>query len=474
MAKVPLENPSQERAVLGALLANTTTFWMMKDRARESLFTVPIHQKIVGIAHQIAESGRELSAPAIIARLSREDNSDFSPEGYLATLIADEAEPENLADFLTDLEDMWARRSMARLGTELIRQSTEDSGLDAMGRLEAAKEKMEALNDPISASVRHIRDIASELLATVSEAAMAEQVVGLDLGIKGLQDLTGPLMPGRLYILAGPSGSGKSAAAYQVAEFVSRKETVLFEEIEMEGEELVERDLAARTGIAADKIERASLSNDEVDALFTASAAFDKLKLYINSTTSPTVAQIRARAMRMKRLKGLGLLVIDHLLYLKSPDRKLGEFEAIRQNLQALKKMAKDLGIPIVLLSQLKAGFNDGPWKQIARPNINNLYGGSSVEQEADVICFVHREEYQLRKKEPTENAPDRGEWMARLDQVEGKAEFVLAKRRGGKGFGIRTVYFEGERVRFTDERPKSKYAETKGQGQFNDVTEVW
>lgn len=456
MAKVPLENLPLERAVLGGLLRDTVLFWQLKPKARPELFTLPMHIKILGIAHQLVEDGRDLSIPGIISRLGREENSDFSPEGYLATLIADEAETDTLEDSIADLEQIWARREMARLGGELIRQSTDDNGLDAMGRLEAAKEEMAAMNDPMGASVRHISVIAQGLIDHVSQAAAKEETVGLDVGLKGMQDLTGPLMPGRLYILAGPPGSGKSALAYQAAAHCAIEVPVLIEEIEMEADELVERDLAGRTGIAADRIERAALNEEEIDKLFDAATNLADLKLYIDSSTSPTMASIRAKAMRMQRLKGLGLLVIDHLLYIQRPDRKMGEFEGIRANLQALKKLGKDLGIPIILLTQLKKEFGDGPWQQLRRPSVNDLYGGSAVEQEADVVLFVHREEYLLSRKEPSKDAKDRAEWEMKLDNVRGKAEILIGKRRGGAGFGVRTVYFDGPRVKFSDQPPRN------------------
>lgn len=455
MAKVPLENLPLERAVLGGLLRDTVLFWQLKPKARPELFTLPMHIKILGIAHQLVEDGRDLSIPGIISRLGREENSDFSPEGYLATLIADEAETETLEDSITDLEQIWARREMARLGGELIRQSTDDNGLDAMGRLEQAKEQMAAMNDPMNASVRHISTIAQGLIDRVSQASANEETVGLDVGLKGMQDLTGPLMPGRLYIIGGPPGSGKSALAYQVAAYCSMGCPVLVESIEMEADELVERDLAGITGIAADRIERAALNEEEIDQLFEAATTLADRQLYIDASTSPTIASIRAKAMRMKRLKGLSLLVIDHLLYIARPDRKMGEFEGIRANLQGLKKLAKDLGIPIILLTQLKKEFGDGPWNMMRRPNVNDLYGGSAVEQEADVVLFVHREEYLLMRKEPAKDAKDRAEWELKLDNCRGKAEILLAKRRGGTGAGVRTVYFEGPRVRFSDQAPR-------------------
>ena len=454
MSKLPLENPAAERAILGAMIANTTEFWALKNRITEPLFTVPINRQIVKIAHRIAESGRDLSIAGIASKIPRDDSLTFSVEGYLATLVGDEAEPGAVRDLLDDLEDMAARRAMFRFGEELIRAAREDNGLDAVSRLEAAKEKVDEIADPFSGSVRHASEIAQKLMASVSQSAMSEQTIGLDCGLKAFQDLAGSLMPGRLYLLAGPPGSGKSALAYQIAEHASRTTPVLIESIEMEGDELVQRDLASRTGISPDKIERAAVSDDDIERLYEAAENLNELHLYIDSMTSPKVAQIRAKAMRMKRTRGLGLLVIDHLLYIDRPDRKMGEFEGIRANLQALKKLAKDLKIPILLLTQLKKEFGEGPWQQIRRPGVNDLYGGSAPEQEADVVLFVHREEYLLKRKEPDAAAKDRAEWDDRVSKVTGLAELIVAKRRGGQAHGIRTAFFDGPRVRFTDGRP--------------------
>lgn len=474
--RIPLENHALERAVLGTLLGDTNMFWQLKDRAREELFTVVTHGRIVRIMHALVEEGRELSVPAVISRLGREDDSNFSPEGYLATLLADEADADQLPEHFRDLEDMWARRKMAKLGQELIKQSTEDNGLDAMGRLEKAREDIDSMGDPMGTSVKHISTIAQELINRVSAASEREETVGLSVGLKAVQDLTGPLMPERLYTIAGPPGSGKTALAYGIAAFASQEKPMLFCEIEMGDEEMVERDLSGRTGISAERIERAALNPEEIDLLFDEALKLADLKLYIDGSTGPTVAQIRAKAMRMKRLKGLSGIFVDHLLYIQPPPglKSTNEFAGIRANMQALKKMAKDLKIPVVVLAQLKKEFGDGPWQQMRRPNVNDLYGGSAVEQESDVVLFVHREEYLLGRKEPSQDAKDRAEWELKMDNVKGKAELVLGKRRGGTGFGVRTLYFEGSKVRFADQAPRIDFARLNrpGPGQGSLLSE--
>lgn len=275
-------------------------------------------------------------------------------------------------------------------------------------------------------------------------------------------------MPGRVYLLAGPPGSGKTGLAWQMARYVAKTEPTLFFSIEMGDEELVERDLAGDTGIEADRIERAAINNAEMDKIMEAAGDLAMLKLYVDASTSPTVQTMRAKAMRMKRLKGLGGVFIDHLLYIENPTPK-AEFNGIRLNMQGLKKMAKDLDIPVVVLSQLKKEFGEGPWQQMRRPNVNDLYGGSAPEQESDVVLFVHREEYLLGRKEPAQGTKDRGDWELARDKAAGKAELVLTKRRGGKGFGTRTFYFDGPKVRFSDQAPRVPYTLANPQGNMLD-----
>ena len=454
MSKAPLENIPQERAVLGALLADTRAFWTYKERVRPGLFALATHIRIAEIMHALHEGGREVTIPAVVGKMPDGDE-DWSPAGYLATLVADEAEPEDLSDNIADLEQMWGRRQMMKLGADLMRQATEDSNKDVAGRLEAAMEQMEGLTDPASASLRRAGDIAEGLLHRVQEASMNEQIIGLDVGLAGLQQLIGQLMPSRLYLVPGSSGSGKSALAQQVAGYVSEKHPVLYFQHEMEDEEMIERELASETGITADRIERAAVNDTEMEKLWGAAMDMRTKRLFIDARTNLTVPQMLATAMRMQRMKGLAAIFIDHLLLVRAADKRKGEFEGLRANLQAVKQMAKKLKVPVVLLTQLKGSYGEGGWQQIRKPTINDIYGGSANEHDPDVILFVYREEYLLRTKEPPENDPKRAEWEARLNEVEGTAQLILAKRRGGKGAGTRTVFFDGPRTRFSDSKPK-------------------
>ena len=474
MSRAPLENIPQERAVLGALLADTRSFWLNKERITPALFSLNTHVRICQIMHGLLDAGRDITLGALVGKMP-EGDQDWSPAGYLSTLVADEAEPEHLLDNIADLEEMWGRRQMMQLGADLMRQAQEDSGLDVAGRLEAAQAKMDSLSDPAPATIIKAGDVAERFLTQTQEASMREEIIGLDVGLKAAQDLMGSLMPKRLYLIPGSSGSGKSALAQQIATFISNTDPVLYFQAEMGDEEMIQRDLAARTGIAADKQERGALNDSEMGQLWEAAGNLRRNHLYIDPSTNLTVPQMRAKAMRMQRTKGLAAIFVDHLLLIRAADKRKGEFDGLRDNLQALKRMAKSLNVPVVVLTQLKGSYGDGTWQQIRPPAINDIFGGSANEHDPDVIMFVYREEYLLRRKEPSEADKSRAEWEARLHEVEGKAQFILAKRRGGKGAGVRTPFFDGTRVVFSDHKPRDVvYERDKGDLLAREIAQIF
>lgn len=450
--KLPLESVQVERAALSLILAQPGEFWGLKDRLVIGLFTVSMHRRIVDAMHALADAGQPVTLAMLSSKVASdpEGRDDYSVEGYLADLVAEDPDQDSIPVLLSELEAMWCRRQMAQFGEALIRQAREDNGLDPISRIEAAKQEAGRISDRFGDSVRHIGEVGKSVMARVSAAYKAETVIGLPVGLKSVQDLTGPLMPGRLYILCGAPGSGKSALASEIAEYVAQTAPVLMVEAEMPDEEVVERIMSGRADVEAEKIERAALDETEMDRIVDAQTETARLHLWIDSTSNPTVAQIRAKATRLQRQGGLALLIIDHLLYIAPPDgiRARGEHEVIRANLQALKALAKDLRIPVILLTQPKVDYSAGP---VRRPKVSDLYGGSANEQEADVILLLWRKEYMLRRNEPEESSKDYPAWRNDLADCEGKAELILGKRRGAKGFGLRTCYFDARRMRFMD-----------------------
>lgn len=450
-SKALLENPTAERALIGAFIRDTTIFWAHKDSASPALFAVERNQVIAKALHFLAENGRTLSLAAVVGGVGFA--SDWNVEAYIGACLADAAHADEVPDLLGDLQAMQARREMMRFAEALIKEATD--GPDPMAGIETAKEKVTRIGDIFRDEVRHISEIANDITTRVSDAYKVGHVSGLPVGLKQVQDLIGPLLPGRLYLVCGSPGSGKSALMAQMAEYIAQTHPVLIHQIEMPGEEQIERILAPRAQLEADRIERAALDAEEINRLLDAADSVRNLKLWVDSSTSPTVAQIGSRAMRLQRQSGLAAMFLDHLLYVRAPDRRMADHEAVRANLQALKRLSKDMGIPIVVLTQPKAELASGP---VRRPRVADMYGGAANEHEADVILLLFREEYMLRRNEPNtgEGSKEHVEWRSRLIDVEGKAEVILGKRRGGRGFGIRTLWFNDELMRFFDNVPPS------------------
>lgn len=466
-------------------------FFEVSQIVKKADFYEPYNGELFLLMQDMIEGGRTAIPMTLMHDFAQDrDIGGMKASDYLS-LLFDNALPTKEAAITTarTVADLAQRRRMLTLhwramedvasapvsATAMALHARHSAGFDGL---------FSSLSD---VGIRHIADAGDAVLERVKQAALNETTIGLDIGLASLQDLIGPLMPGRLYLLAGGPGSGKSALSAQIGKFVARqdsdqvitdkdgrqkfrKRNVLMFEIEMDDEELAERDMAAATGISAGKIERAAIDAMEHERLYKANEDLRNTGFYVDSSTFQTVQQIRAKAMRMQRLQGLDLVIVDHLIYLQGTDPKVMETQLIRSNLQALKRMAKDMGIPVLLLTQFKGTFNDG---EVRDPTVGDLYGGSSVEQESDCIVFVQRDDYLLRRKEPIADGTEkrnaeRAAWGGRLAEAEGKAKFILAKRRGGLGHGKRTCFFDGPRLTFTDREPQSvRDARAKADQEF-------
>lgn len=448
------QNLQAERGLIGAIIVDNDSVFETIGVLSKGDFWEPGNGELYTICRDQITAGRRVTPTTVLHDLSQDaDIGGIKASAYIDMLV-DQAPPSMVVrELATVIRELSVRRSAIGLANELIeRAQTAPASTAAQELLAEFEANLAQVSSASDFGVRLFADVGDEVLGRVAAALKTEKTVGLSPGLKGFQDLAGALMPGRVYFVAGSPGSGKSALAQQIATYVSQTEPVLICEAEMGADELVERHLASETGIAGDAIERAVIRLADYEPLFDANDRARKLKLYVDASASPSVSSIRGKALRMKRTVGLGLVVIDHLLYLRKPDFRMSENEAIRGNLQALKQMAKDLDIPLLVLAPLKAEYAKAP--DVRRPELGDIYNNGAVEQEADVIMFVHNEETQLNKREPPEADPRRLEWLDRVNRARGKAELILVKRRGGKGTGIRTIGFEGARFRFSDALP--------------------
>lgn len=450
------QNLEAERGLLGAILRQNDAIFEASAIVVKSDFFEPYHGEIFILMRDQIDAGRSATPTTLMHDVSQDaDIGGLTAGQYLAGLLRDAPPPILAVDLARTIRDLALRRRILAANAE-IEEAVFSAPVSTTA--DEIRAKMEAIMSGLTATaselgIKHIGEVADRVLTRVDEAYKADRTLGIDVGLKGLQDLTGPLMPGRLYVIGGDAGSGKSALAQQIAENIAIRGTAsLICQIEMTDEEMAERAMASRTGISAADIERAAVNAEQFEALAGAANELKSLPIYIDSLASPTAAMIRGRAIRMRKLYGIGCLIIDHLLYMGRPHAKANEIESVDTNLIGLKRIAKDLGIPVIVLDPFTSDFMRE--KNIRLPNVGDLYMSGYVHRHADVIALVHRAEYVLSARPPQADDPKRGEWAAKLEAARGKADFVLGKRRGGKGTGTRTVGFDAGRTRFTDRLP--------------------
>lgn len=223
---------------------------------------------------------------------------------------------------------------------------------------------------------------------------------------------------------------------------------VAFFSLEMSAEQLATRILSEQAKIASERIRRGKIDEDEFKNLYTASQALSQASLFIDQTGGISIAQLASRARKLKRQKGMDLLIVDYLQLLSGSSGKAsdGRVQEITQITTGLKALAKELNVPVIALSQLSRAVEQRDDK---RPQLSDLRESGSIEQDADVVLFVFREEYYIQRKEPSAvNEVEHQKWRAELDGVRGIAEVIIGKQRHGPT-GTARLQFTGEFTRF-------------------------
>jgi replicative DNA helicase len=275
----------------------------------------------------------------------------------------------------------------------------------------------------------------------------------------------GGLQRSDLVIVAGRPGMGKTAFATNIAYNIAKAYqpevqsdgtmkavnggVVGFFSCEMSAEQLATRILAEQTRIASSAIRRGGINQHEFDRLRDYTIELEHLPLFVDETGGLSISQLTARARRLKRQKGLDVIVVDYIQLLqgsgkKGNDNRVQEVTEITTNLKAL---AKELNVPIIALSQLSRQVENRDDKH---PQLSDLRESGSIEQDADVVMFVYREEYYLQNKEPKVGTPEHEKWKLEMELAHGKAEVIIAKQRHGPT-GTVKLQFEGQYTRFSD-----------------------
>ncbi|BAF86528.1 DnaB helicase [Azorhizobium caulinodans ORS 571] len=463
----PPHNVEAEQALLGAILVNNEAFYRVSDFLKAEHFYEPLHGRIYDLTGSLIRAGKIATPITLKTFLPADlDVGGLNGPQYLARLAAEATTIINAEDYGRAIYDLSVRRELIRIGEEIVNDAY-DAPIEAQpqDQIEEAEKRLYAIAESGRYDGGFVRfgDALRESVDMASRAFQREgHLSGIASGLDDLDAQMGGLQPSDLIILAGRPAMGKTSLATNIAYNIAsayRGEqkpdgsieavsggVVGFFSLEMSSEQLATRILAEQAEIASYKIRRGDISESEFSKLAAAAQSMQVVPLYIDDTGGISIAQLVARARRLKRQRGLDFMVVDYLQLLsgsgKASSNRVQEITEITTGLKAL---AKELNVPIMALSQLSRQVESRDDK---RPQLSDLRESGSIEQDADVVMFVYREEYYLKSREPKPGTEEWFKWETDMKACEAMAEIIVGKQRHGPT-GTVKVHFEAQFTRF-------------------------
>jgi len=472
----PPHNFQVEQALLGAILVNNLAYNRVSDFLKAEHFADPLHGRIFDTAARMIERSQVVDYKTL--RTFFENDETLVAAGrqnYLAELAAAAISIIDAGDYGRQIHDLFLRRQLIDVGEVMVNDAfVRDVEVPALMQIEVAEKKLYELASAgqIEGGFRPFKMAITEAVEQAESAyKRVSGLTGVATGLHALDHLLGGLHHSDLIILAGRPSMGKTALATNMAFHAARNYREEFDEnnqpkvaegavvgffsLEMSAEQLATRILAERSEVSSEKIRRGELNAHDFDQVLACSRELEMMPLFIDDTPGLTVQALRTRARRLKRQHGLGLLVIDYLQLLQgaSRGRDANRVQEISEITRGLKMLAKELNVPVIALSQLSRAVEQ---REDKRPQLADLRESGSIEQDADVVMFVYREEYYLTRSEPTRRPDESDErfnerhdqWKQRCEQAYGKAETIVAKQRHGPTGAVR-LRFEGAITKF-------------------------
>ena len=462
-------NVEAEQALLGAILVNNDAYYVVHDFLKPDHFFEPLHREIFAKTSEMIRMGRIANPVTIKTFLAANDRvGDMNVAQYLARLAAEATTIINAADYGRAIYDLALRRSLIRIGEDMVNVAY-DAPLDSgpKQQIEDAERRLFELAETgrYDGGFQSFTD-AMALAIEMAGAAKDRDggLSGISSGIRELDRRLGGLQHSDLIILAGRPAMGKTslatniafniAAAYEPAEqadgtFKAKNGGVVgFFSLEMSAEQLATRIISEQSEVSSSKIRRGNITDAEYSKLVACTEMMQRAPLYIDQTGGISIAQLAARARRLKRQRGLDVMVIDYVQLMQgSAKNAQNRVQEITEITTGLKALAKELQVPIIALSQLSRQVENRDDK---RPQLADLRESGSIEQDADVVMFVYRDEYYLQSKEPKAGTDEHLKWQQAMNEARGKAEVIIAKQRHGPT-GTVPLAFQAEFTRFTD-----------------------
>jgi len=431
--RLPPQNLDAEKGVLGSLVLDAQMCDEVAPLIRADDFYADAHQKLFAHLMAMHDEGKRIDATLLVERLRQAgDLEAIGGVAYLAEVVQSVPYAANAIHYAEIVRDKATLRALIHASTEILRDAY-DTTVEPNEIVSQAEQKIFAVHDQRTADkIVSIHDLLVEAFDRIDARLQGTEGVGIYTGFTDLDNLTGGLHNSEFVVLAARPSMGKTALATNIAEYVSIESNVptLFVSLEMARLELAQRMLCSQGRIDAGKFRKGLLSSQDRKELVEASAKLGKAPLFVDDTPSRSVTEIAACARRLKRKVGLGLIVIDYLQLIQPDDPRDPRQEQVAKMARRLKGLARELELPVLCLAQLNRQAEAG--KEGHRPRLSHLRESGAIEQDADVVMFIHREEYYYNTKEDAQEAG-----------VAGQGEVIVAKQRNGPTGTVKLTWID-------------------------------
>jgi len=461
------QNIEAEQQLLGAILTNNEVFDRIAPILQAEHFFDPLHGRIFQIAASRIQKNALASPVTLKAFLADDPGLEaVGGPGYLVRLAGAAISAHAVRDYARLIRDLAVRRDLIALGRDITARAAQmDVDSEPADQIVEAEQRLYQLGEQGHAA-RGFQSFLKAVTDAVQVAAAAYQrdggLAGLSTGLIDLDRKLGGLHRSDLLIIAGRPSMGKTSLATNIAFNIARAYrrgtlpdgtegainggVVGFFSLEMSAEQLAARVLSEAAQVPSEQIRRGDMTEDEFRRFVEAAKTLESCPLYIDDTPALPIAQLAARARRLKRTQGLDVLFVDYLQLCRAGGRSENRVAEVSEITQGLKAIAKELDIPVVALSQLSRQVENRDDK---RPQLSDLRESGSIEQDADVVMFVFREEYYREREKPGDHDLEAmAKWQAVMEQVHGRAEVIIGKQRHGP-IGTVDLAFEGRFTRF-------------------------
>jgi replicative DNA helicase len=476
------QNIEAEAALLGALMIDNRLVEDIQLKLKPHHFFEALHGRIYEAILRLND--RNMVANPVTLRPMFEVDEAMKEVGgaaYLAQLTGSGAALIGARDFAQQIYDLALLRSLISVGRGLVESALDTSEEVApLEQIEKAETELYKVAEEGGAEgkAKSFAEATRDALQTAERALNSGgHLSGITSGLESLNAKIGGLHKSDLIIVAGRPGMGKSALATNIGFAAAQRylrdiedgiepeksagAPVALFSLEMSADQLATRILAEQSSISSENLRMGKISKQEFRQLARAAGELESLPLYIDDTPGLTIAALRARARRLKRQKGIGMVIIDYLQLLQGTGRNANDnrVQEISEISRGLKTLAKELDLPVIGLSQLSRAVEQ---REDKRPQLSDLRESGSIEQDADIVIFIYREDYYLAARQPSDDHPDFASWQEEMERAYGRAEIIVAKQRHGATGKVR-VKFDSRITKFSDSIDDAYLPEERG-----------